>query len=290
MNMKLKSVLIVCIVLLLGVHLTATQTAIFLRNGTTVTDTIKDISSRTGQMDLAKSGRMHISQVWMFNYENTNWNFPDERNQLSPNRNLDTIFLRNGQVIHRELVDFSSRRFVFEFRNGGKVHESKIKRIYFRGVKMPGAYNNLLKKPKPRGGGGGGGNRGGGNRYAAVFMLDGKHIVNPLSYLNEGKTGFSDGLQINSKDIWMISHEDENWNYPNERRRLNKQTDTIFLKNGSVIQVNITEFDGKTGNYRLQNGTNVHESQVKRIYLCCYQLPDAYKNKGKTRRGVRGRR
>jgi hypothetical protein len=278
MNMKLKSILIVSIVLLLGVQLSATQTAVFFRNGTTVTDTIMDASSRTGMIDFARSGRKHASQVWMINFENNEWNFPNERNQL--NGQLESIFLRDGRVIYRSIVDFSSRRYVYEFANGEKVHERNIKRIYFRGPALPPAYQQLLNQA-PRNNAGGGGYQG--NGYASVFLLNGKKIENPLSYFNDTKTGFSDGLQINSKDIWMINLDNGDWNFPTERQRLRTQSDTIFLKNGQVVYANLIDYNGQSGSYSFKEVQPIHESQIKRIYLCCYVLPNAYQ--GAIRKG-----
>jgi sRNA-binding regulator protein Hfq len=255
---------------LLGMHLAAAQSVTYLKDGRTFTGTLLDMSSRTGMVEYFGNTKIHRSNIWMINYADANWNYPDERQQLSDK--ADTVFLRNGKRMHVRIVDFSSRRKIYEFQGGGSVHESQVKRIYFCCSQLPDAYRKLIGVPDPQNP-----QPGGANRYASVFLFNGKSIVTPLSYLNNQKTGFTDGLQINTHDIWMINLTDKNWNFVNERRQLDRQRDTIFLKNGGVVHDNVVDFSEKNLTFRFERSQPIHESQIKRIYFCCEPLPQAYR-------------
>lgn len=267
--MKLKSLFVILMTVVMTLSLTAAQSVTFLKDGNKITDVIVDMSSQTGKIEYRSNHKVHRNQVWMINYVNANWDFPDERSQLS--NNTDTVFLRDGTVIHDKIVDFSSRRWVWEFMRTRAVPESQIKRIYFCCTQIPGAYKSEpLQKT--------------GDRFSVTFLVTGKSIEVPLSYLNSQKTGFTDGLQINTHDIWMINFEDKKWDFPSERGRLNRRQDTIFLKDGNVLYVDITDFSEKQKTFQLSRGNPVHESQIKRIYFCCNVLPDAYKGAIKFKR------
>jgi sRNA-binding regulator protein Hfq len=264
--------MLIFIVAFVGMSLYAAQSVTFLKNGRSFTGTILDMSSRTGVVDYKGNTKFHRNNIWMINYADTNWNHPNERRRLS--NKTDTIFLRNGHVLNVRIVDFSSRRKMYEFRKGGRVHESKVLRIYFCCTPLPQAYQQALKQPKPP--------QGGDKRYAAVFLMNGRHIEKTLSYLNSRKSGFTDGLQINTHDIWMINFANDKWNYADERRKLDDRLDTIFLKNGKVLYDSVVDFSSRRGTFRFENIDPIHESRIKRIYFCCNPLPDAYRrNRGR---------
>ena len=262
--MKIKALMIFLSVILLGFHLSAVQSVTFLKNGDTITDTIIDMSSQTGQVEFRSHGKVHRSRIWMINFMGSSWDFPDERAQLVSDR--DTVFLRNGHRLNVNIVDFSSRRHMFEFRVGGGVHESKVKRIYFCCTKLPTAYQGQ-KEAAP------------GESESVTFLVDGRIIDSPLSYMNSRKTGFQDGLQINTKDIWMINFENDSLDFPRERLQLNNKVDTIFPVKGRVFYDNVVAFDGRTGRFSFQRTNPIHYSQITRIYFCCTQFPEAFRGK-----------
>lgn len=270
--MKLKSLFIIVMMVFMSLSLNAAKSVTFLKDGNRITDVIIDMSSRTGQIEYRSNHKVHRNQVWMINYVNANWDFPDERSQLSGN--TDTIFLRDGTVIHDKIVDFSSRRLVWEFMRTRAVPESQIKRIYFCCTRLPGAYDKGAPSPGPTDE----------KRYSVTFLVTGKSIEIPLSYLNSKKTGFTDGLQINTHDIWMINFENNQWDFPGERGKLNNRQDTIFLKDGTVRYANIGDFSEKRKTFQLNRGNPIHESRIKRIYFCCTKLPDVYKRTFKFRK------
>lgn len=277
--MKIKMMLILAIIGMIGlsgINLSAAQSVTFLHDGNAVTDTIVDMSIRTGQVEYRRSPKLHKSRIWMINFENGQWDFPNERGQLS--RNTDTIFLRNGHVQNVTIVDFSSRRRMFEFKRGGSVHESKVKRIYFCCVSLPGAYKGKQQSQTKED-----------DFYSVTFMVDGRVIDSPLKYMNTRKTGFQDGLQVNTKGIWMINFEDDSLDYPNERRRLNRRLDTILLTNGRKVFDTVIDFNERRGEFRFDNIDPIHYTKIKRIYFCCKPFPNALKNKMKQNRFKRTR-
>jgi hypothetical protein len=271
-KMKLKSLLIILMMMFMMLSLDAAQSVTFLKDGNKITNVIIDMSSQTGKIEYRNNHKVHRNKVWMINYVNANWDFPDERSQLS--NKTDTVFLRDGTVIHDKIVDFSSRRWVWEFMRTKAVPESQIKRIYFCCTKLPGAYKGAAPSPGPTDK----------ERFSVTFLVTGKSIEITLSYLNSQKTGFTDGLQINTHDIWMINFENNKWDFPAERRQLNNRQDTIFLKDGNVLYDNISDFSEKRKTFRLNRGNPIHESQIKRIYFCCTGLPDVYKRTLKFRK------
>jgi hypothetical protein len=117
--------------------------------------------------------------------------------------------------------------------------------------------------------------------------VDGRIVEHPLAYLNSRKTGFTDGLQINTHDLWLINFVDDNFDFAGERQRLNKRMDTIFLRNGRILHGNVVEFNERTGNFTFSRLSPIHESQIKRLYFCCQEFPDAFRNKRRLRRPKR---
>jgi hypothetical protein len=270
--MKLKSLFILLMMVFMTLSANAAQSVTFLKDGNKITDVIIDMSSHTGKIEYRHNHKVHRNHVWMINYVDANWDFPNERSQLS--NKTDTIFLRDGTVIHDKIVDFSSRRWVWEFMRTRAIPESQIKRIYFCCTNLPGAYEKAAPSPGPKDE----------QRYSITFLVTGKSIEVPLSYLNSKKTGFTDGLQINTHDTWMINFENNQWDFPAERRQLNNRQDTIFLKDGNVLNDNVISFSEKQKTFQLSRGKPIHESQIKRIYFCCNVLPNAYKGAIKFKR------
>lgn len=280
MKILVKNIWILVMLLGAGSMLWAGGSVTFLSDGRIFNGTIIDMSSNTGILDYRDGTKINRNEIWMISYESGEWDFPDERNQLSGR--TDTVFLKNGQVLTGRLIDFSSRRFVWEFQGGDEIQEAAIARIYFCCSKLPKAYNSSNK---------GGHTNSNSKRYAAVFLLDGNYIEMPLKYLNNRKTGFTDGLQINTKDIWMINLEDDNWDFPDERQDLDTGNDSIFTAEGEVFYDTVVSFDEQTGQFQFKDSDPMNESEISRIYFCCEKYPDAYRNINKrgSKRGIKNR-
>jgi sRNA-binding regulator protein Hfq len=271
--MRLKSMWFL-LILGMAVNLMAMQSFTFLHDGNVVKGVIIDMSSRNGQVEYLDHMKVHRSRIWMINYIDGNYDFPGERNQLS-NR-TDTIFLRNGGVIHDNITDYSSRRQVWEFTRTQAVHESQITRIYFCCTPLPQAFNRAQATFPAQGGRD--------DSYSVTFLVSGKSIEAPLSYMNSQMTGFTDGTKINTREVWMINFENNQWDFAAERRQLNQKQDTIFLKDGEVIYDNVTDFSKRRGTFQFSGMDPIHESQIKRIYFCCNTLPNVYRQHNKFKR------
>lgn len=141
--MKTKKIILVLGIISLCVFSWAIESITCLKDGKKIINTIVDISRRTGHVQYLKNKtKIHRSKIWMINYVNKKWNFPSERLQLP--QKLDTIFLRNGTKMVGHIVDYSSRRHVFELKNGRSVPDHRIRRIYFCCVKLPAAYKRII--------------------------------------------------------------------------------------------------------------------------------------------------
>jgi len=272
--MNLKHFIMVLLLAVSTASLFAGQSVSFLHDGNIVTDVITDISSRTGQIDYISGLKVHRSRVWMINYENGEWNFPQERSQLSPN--ADTIFLHTGHVLHVRIVDFSSRRQIYEFQDGGSVHESKIRRIYFCCVNLPPVFQSQIQSQRQQ--------HDNNQRFGVTFLINGDSYQNPISFLNATKCAFVDGPQINTQDIWMINLVDNNWYFPDELDQLGEQEDTIFLKDGEVLHDRVIDFSKTRMTFRFENTNPIPANQINRIYFCCTVLPEAYQSRDRGRR------
>jgi sRNA-binding regulator protein Hfq len=272
--MRLKSKWFILIIGCMAVNLAAMQSFTFLHDGNVVKGVIVDMSSRNGQVEYLDNMKVNRSRIWMINYIDGNYDFPRERSQLS--NNTDTVFLRNGGVIHDHITDFSSRRLVWEFMRNQAVHESQITRIYFCCTSLPPAFNQAQAALPQQ--------SGQDERYSVTFLVSGKSIEVPLSYMNSQMTGFTDGKKVNTPDVWMINFENNKWDFADERRQLNQKQDTIFLKDGEVIYDTVTDFNKRRGTFQFKGIDPIHESQIKRIYFCCNLLPNVYRQYNKFHR------
>lgn len=133
MNKKLFFLLFVGLTVLAvstaSAQLRAGEAAIFFRSGDVIVDRIIDISSTRLVLETAASGEFPLREVWMINYVNENWDFPNERDQIETNEHY--IFLKNGDVLSGRIVDFSSERFVYQLQTGDEIASGRVRRIYF---------------------------------------------------------------------------------------------------------------------------------------------------------------
>jgi len=105
------------------------ETAIYLRNGDLIIDRILDISSARLVLETENNGEFPLRNLWMINFVNDQWNFPDERNQIE---NADHyVFLKDGGITSGKIVDLSSENRMFDLDSGEKIAFGRIRRIYF---------------------------------------------------------------------------------------------------------------------------------------------------------------
>jgi hypothetical protein len=225
--------------------------ATFFLDGNMVIDTVYFMSSRSSRLGFVNSGMFKIINIWMVNFISNEWDFPDEREELAPG--LDTLFLRNGGIIRDRIDTYSTKMKVFRFDNHAPIHISDVKRIYFCCNRLPNYYAEKLKTVSAV--------------YYYTFMIDGRVIDSPIVYLENVKTGFANGLQVNSKDIVMINFENNQNYFSNEKRRLFRTADTIILKDNNVIYKNIAKFSHEEGIIEFQDSAQISFSQISRIYF-----------------------
>ncbi len=225
--------------------------ATFFLDGNIITDTVDFMSSRSGRLGFVNSGMFKIINTWMVNFISSEWNFPEEREELAPT--MDTIFLRNGGIIRDRIDTYSTKMKVFRFDNHAPIHILEIKRIYFCCNRLPKSFEEKLKKESAV------------SYY--TFMIDGRVIDSPIVYLENIKTGFGNNLQVNTKDIVMINFENNQADFPNEKRMLARTADTIFLKDNTVIHKNIARFNHEEGIIEFQDSTQISFSKISRIYF-----------------------
>ncbi len=270
--MKLKKIMTILLSLALfsGIVI-AKKSTTFLKDGNTLFEEITDMSSRNLRFEYSNGQKIHKNRIWMINLISKNWDFPNERSQLD--KRFDTIFLKNNDVIYKRIVDFSSRRRVFEFKDRSSIHISKIKRIYICCTNFPSKYKEYTRN-KPI------------NNNKILFttlLLNGTTIDTPLEYININKTGFTDGLQINTKDIYMLSFTDEKWEHYKEKKKVSKYLDSFFLIDGSIVHKNFINYNRKTGNFSFKNIRPIHINNIKRIYFHKRNLGKS-KNRGLLRK------
>jgi hypothetical protein len=105
------------------------EAAIFFKSGDVIVDKIIDMSSTRLVIGTANNGEFPMRELWMINYVNENWNFPNERDQMETNEHY--IFLKSSDVISGKIVDFSSSQLVWQLETGEKIAPGRIRRIYF---------------------------------------------------------------------------------------------------------------------------------------------------------------
>ena len=130
----------------LGQGLKSGEAAIFLQDGGRVNGEIVDISSRRMVLELKDGSKIKLSNIWMINFVNMQWYFPPERNKIQTPQHH--FFLKNGNITSGKIVDFSSKRRVFELDTGEKIAYGAVKRLYFT-KKVPAKFEKPVKIKKP---------------------------------------------------------------------------------------------------------------------------------------------
>ncbi len=123
------------------------ESAIFLKSGERVVGEIVDISSARLVLELKDGRNFALAKIWMINFINTEWNFPEERGKIKSDGHY--LFLRNGDIVSGEIVDFSSEQRVFELKGGEKIGYGRVQRIYFEKKVPEDLLAKLPKKEEP---------------------------------------------------------------------------------------------------------------------------------------------
>jgi hypothetical protein len=152
MNLKNFSLLAVSVFLIAaaapaGQTLRGGDAAVFMKSGDLLVDRIDDISSARFVLETANNGEIPLRDIWMINFVNEKWDFPEERGQLETSDHY--VFLKNGSVSSGRIVDFSSDRRVFQFESGEEFPIGQIRRIYFSKTLPRSLADQLKPAPQP---------------------------------------------------------------------------------------------------------------------------------------------
>jgi len=102
---------------------------------------VVDISSTRLVLQLRGGQEFALHQIWMVNFVNTDWNFPEERTRLEKDQHY--LFFRNDRSTSGRIVDFSSTRRVFQFDTKEEVPIDEVRRVYFTN-RLPAVYQSRL--------------------------------------------------------------------------------------------------------------------------------------------------
>ena len=120
--------------------LEAGKAALFLQGGKMVIGEIADLSSTRLVFTLRDGQEIALHRVWMINFVNTDWNFPEERKKLEKDQHY--LIFRNERMISGKIIDYSGARG-FQFDTKEEVPIGQVRRIYFTN-QFPPAYKSRL--------------------------------------------------------------------------------------------------------------------------------------------------
>jgi hypothetical protein len=112
-----------------GQKLKPGEQSIFLKNGDTVIGALAEINAEKASLELKDGTSIPIRDVWMINFVNEQWNFPNERNLIENNDHY--VFLKSGDVTSGRITAFPADKREFEFEAGDKFPFASVRRIYF---------------------------------------------------------------------------------------------------------------------------------------------------------------
>lgn len=112
-----------------GQRLPAGAQAIFLKSGDIVSGKIVDLVTPQIELKLEDGTNIAVRDVWMINFENTDWDFPNERNILETNDHY--VFLKSGDISSGQIASFTAAPPAFVFATGEIFPLVQCRRIYF---------------------------------------------------------------------------------------------------------------------------------------------------------------
>jgi hypothetical protein len=127
-------------------ELRAGEAAFFLQGGKMVIGEIADLSRTRLVFTLRDGQEIAIHRIWMINFVNTDWNFPEERERMKEDQHY--LFFRNDRPTSGKIVDFSHNRG-FEFDTKEAVPMAQVRRIYFTN-RLPNEYQSRLDEEEAK--------------------------------------------------------------------------------------------------------------------------------------------
>jgi hypothetical protein len=112
-----------------GERLSSGTQAIFLKSGEVVNGRIVDLVAPQLELKLENGTQIAVRDVWMINFESSDWNFPNERNILETNDHY--VFQKSGDISSGRIVSFAAEPPAFVFETGESFPLNQCRRIYF---------------------------------------------------------------------------------------------------------------------------------------------------------------
>jgi hypothetical protein len=105
------------------------EQSFFLKNGDTLTGSIVELNAEKSAFELKDGTIVLLRDLWMVNFVNEQWNFPNERNLIESNEHY--LFLKSGDVTSGRVTAFAADKREFELESGDKFPIAAVRRIYF---------------------------------------------------------------------------------------------------------------------------------------------------------------
>jgi hypothetical protein len=105
------------------------EQAFFLKNGDTLIGEIVEMDAEKAALQLKDGTSILLRDIWMINFADEQWNFPNERDLLETNEHY--IFLKSGDVTSGRVTAFAADKREFELESGDKFPLASVRRIYF---------------------------------------------------------------------------------------------------------------------------------------------------------------
>jgi hypothetical protein len=105
------------------------EQAFFLKNGDTQIGEIVEIDTEKSALQLKDGTSILLRDLWMVNFADELWNFPNERDLIETNEHY--IFLKSGDVTSGRVTAFAADKREFELESGDKFPIAAVRRIYF---------------------------------------------------------------------------------------------------------------------------------------------------------------
>ncbi len=112
-----------------GQKLKSGEEAIFLKNGDKLIGSIVALDAEKSSLELKDATSIPLRDLWMINFVDELWDFPNERNLIETNEHY--IFLKSGDVTSGRIKAFAADKREFEFESGDKFPLVSVRRIYF---------------------------------------------------------------------------------------------------------------------------------------------------------------
>lgn len=130
------------------------QCQVFYRDGGQREGDLEFLSTHSGRISFYNSPKEPLNRIWMLNFVENRWNYPQEQAKLHP-KGADTIVYRDGSIDYVYIFSWSTRRRLFYLKtratdreqNNQTIRVNQIARVYFGGNNIPKAFRSQPQAP-----------------------------------------------------------------------------------------------------------------------------------------------